>query len=162
MESTDGCADLARELGCKVISHPRQPAPEPDARIAAIAAAAGDWIFVVDPDMRIPAATAARVRELVQRDEADIVDFYCDHVYFGRLCRHGHGSQPVYRKLFKKEAFKPVSRNIQTFWHDSLSGRVLQLGREHAILHLAYDTIAKCIETGRQVAFRPGFIKNLF
>lgn len=147
MESTDGSAELARELGCKVISHKRMPAPEPEARTAAIEAATGDWIFVFDPDMRISAETARRLREIVDKDEADIIDFYCDNWFFGAHCPHGHGSQPVLRKMFKQSAFKPVSRNIQTFWHDSLSGRILRLGREHAIRHLGYATVDQCVET---------------
>jgi len=154
MESTDGSADLARELGCKVISHPRMPAPEPEARIAAIKAATGDWILVFDPDMRLSAATCERLRAIAERDEADIVDFYCLNYFFGRWCRHGHGSQRAFRKFFKKACFAPRSTNIQTFWHDSLSGRVLGLGREHAILHHAATKVRAYASTLARYAWR--------
>jgi glycosyltransferase involved in cell wall biosynthesis len=154
MESTDGSAALAGELGCRVIAHTRMPAPEPEARMAAIEAASGDWIFIFDPDMRLSAETARRLRKIVKKDEADIVEFMCDNYVFGRHCRHGHGSQPVFRKMFKRSAFSPVSRNIQTFWHDSLSGRVLRLGREHAITHLSYENIGRCVETLARYATR--------
>ncbi|MCX7935884.1 MAG: hypothetical protein N3A66_11580, partial [Planctomycetota bacterium] len=85
----------------------RQVADE--VRLAAIAAASGDWLFVFDPDMRLPAATAQRLRAVVANDEADIVDFHCANYYFGHLCRRGHGSQGVYRKFFKRAVFQPVS-----------------------------------------------------
>ena len=56
--------------------------------------------------------------------------------------------------MFKRSAFSPVSRNIQTFWHDSLSGRVLQLGQEHAITHISYEDVARCVETLSRYARR--------
>ena len=154
MQSGDGSADKARALGCQVILHPRMPAPEPEARIAAINAASGDWVLIFDPDMRITEKTRQRLRQIAETDEADLVDFYCINHFFGRCCPHGHGSQPVLRKFFKKSAFAPRSTNIQTFWHDSLTGRVLTLGREHAIMHLAYSTVADCVETLTRYAYR--------
>ena len=146
MESTDGSAELARELGCKVITHPRMPAPDPEARTTVIAAAAGDWILAFDPDMRISAKTARRLREIAQNDEADIVAFYLENHYFGRRCRHGHASGPGFRKFFKKSCFRPADVHIERFMRDSLSGRTLQLGREHPIQHLAYETVAECLD----------------
>ena len=154
MESTDGSATLAKELGCKVISHKRMAAPEPEARIAAIEAASGDWVFVFDPDMRISVETAKKLRQMVEKDESDVIEFYCDNYFFGRHCPHGHGSQPVFRKMFKKSVFVPVSRNIQTFWHDSLSGRIVRLGREHALKHFSYDRVDQCVETLARYAKR--------
>lgn len=154
MHSTDGSVALAQELGCTIISHKRMAAPEPEARIAAIEAASGEWIFVFDPDMRITIETSKRLREIVENDESDIVEFHCDNYFFGRHCPHGHGSQPVFRKMFKKTIFSPISRNIQTFWHDSLSGRTLQLGREHSIKHLSYESVGQCVETLARYAKR--------
>jgi glycosyltransferase involved in cell wall biosynthesis len=154
MQSSDGTAELAGELGCTLIRHPRMPAPEPEARIAAINAATGQWLLIFDPDMRITPETARRLREIAENDEADMVDFYCINYYFGRCCPHGHASQPVFRKFFKKTAFQARSLNIQTFWHDSLNGRSLQLGREHGILHLGYATVADCVETLTRYASR--------
>jgi (heptosyl)LPS beta-1,4-glucosyltransferase len=154
MQSSDGTAELARNLGCTLIHHPRMPAPEPEARIAAINAATGQWLLVFDPDMRITPETAQRLRQIAENDEADMVDFYCINYYLGRCCPHGHASQPVFRKFFKKAAFQPRSINIQTFWHDSLTGHSLQLSRKHGILHLGYATVADCVETLTRYAHR--------
>lgn len=154
MESSDGSATLALELGCKVIAHRRMPAPDPEARTAVIEAASGDWILAFDPDMRLLPATARRLRQIIESDEADIVDFYCDNYFFGSRCPHGHGSQPVLRKLFKKSAFRTTSFNIHTFFHDSLTGRVLALGREHALVHYSYPTVSRAVETLARYARR--------
>jgi len=154
MESDDGSKRVARELGCRLIAHPRMPAAEPEARIAAIEASSGEWIFVFDPDMRISARTASRLRQIVDNDEADIIDFFCDNYCFGRHCPHGHGSQPVFRKMFKRSCFKPNPRNIHTFWHDSLSGRVLRMPRSCPLVHLAYENVEECVETLSRYARR--------
>lgn len=154
MMSTDGCVDLAKELGCRVIEHARMPAPDPEARTAVIEAAAGDWILAFDPDMRLPAATASWIQQVVANDEVDIVDFYCEQFYFGRRCLHGHGSQPVYRKLFRKSCFQPVSRNIHTFFQDSLHGRVVTSGRDTPLQHLAYESVSRCLDIHTRYALR--------
>lgn len=147
MHSRDGSAELARRLGCKVILHPRLDTPEPDARCAAIAAAGGEWILVLDPDMRLRPATCQKLRALASSDTADMVDFYCRNQFFGRSSTHGHGSRPVFRKFFRKAAFRPKPGSIHTFLHDSLSGRACRLGRRDAIEHLAYETTWQFTET---------------
>lgn len=147
MESTDRSAELAAELGCRVVRFPRSPAAEPDARIAAIDAARGPWILVMDPDMRLPQETADRLRQIAERDEADIVDLTMHNYFLGRPCFHGHGSQPVFRKFFKKTSFIPQPRHIHTFWHDSLTGRVLRLDRRYFMIHLGYRSFSQAFET---------------
>jgi len=147
MESSDGSADLARELGCKVVTHRKMEAPEPEARLAAIEAASGDWIRVFDPDMRLKPDTCRRLRDIAESDEADIVEFHCHNRFLGRWCPHGHGSQGVFRKFFHKRAFSPRAISIHTFWHDSLKGRVVRLGRRDAIEHLAYESTLQLTET---------------
>lgn len=147
MHSRDGSADLARRLGCKVILHPRRAAPEPEARCAAIAAASGDWILALDPDMRLQPATCEKLRAIADSGAADMVDFYCRNRFFGRSSTHGHGSQPVFRKFFRKSAFQPRPGSIHSFLHGSLSGRAIRLGRRDAIEHLAYETTWQLTET---------------
>ena len=147
MHSRDGSAELAHRLGCKVILHPRRDTPEPDARCAAIAVTSGDWILVLDPDMRLQPATCQKLRAIADSGAADMVDFYCRNRFFGRSSTHGHGSQPVFRKFFRKSAFQPRLGSIHTFLHDSLSGRAIRLGRRHAIEHLAYETTWQLTDT---------------
>ena len=149
MESTDGSAELAKELGCKVITHKRMPAPEPDARIAAINASSGDWILVFDPDMRLLAETAREMRRLIEEDNCDMIWFTLLNVCFGIPTRHGHGAI-YFLKLFRRSAFNPsehLDDPIHTLFHKSLTGRSAYLPRKYYVVHYAYPDI-------------PTFIKN--
>lgn len=137
-----------------MIHHRRLSTPEPDARVFAIQAALGEWILVFDPDMRLKPGTCRVLRQIAQSGDVDIVDFYCRNNYLGRWCVHGHGSQPVFRKFFRKSVFKPNPRNIHTFWHDSTTGRVLRLPADHAILHFSYSSVEGMCETFGRYAVR--------
>jgi (heptosyl)LPS beta-1,4-glucosyltransferase len=147
MESTDDSVALAQRHGAIVWSHPRMRAPEPDARVFALGKCTGEWVFILDPDMRLSPALRARLDEIVSGDLADIVDLHCLNYFFTQWCPHGHGSQPFFRKFFKKSHFHPVMSNIQTFWHDSLTGRVLALPSTLSIQHLAYPTVEAMVNT---------------
>jgi (heptosyl)LPS beta-1,4-glucosyltransferase len=147
MESSDDTLAVAEAHDALIWSHPRMPAPEPEARIFGIGKCSGEWVFILDPDMRLSPMLRARLDQIVSEDAADVVEFYCRNFYFTRWCAHGHGSQPVVRKFFKRQKFKPVDRNIQTFWHDSLSGCLLTLPREYSIEHYAYRTVWAMAET---------------
>jgi glycosyltransferase involved in cell wall biosynthesis len=147
MESSDDSAAISRAAGAAVWSHKRMLAPEPEARTFGIGKCTGEWVLILDPDMRVSAPLRARLDQLVTEDQADIVDFYCVNFMFTKWCKRGHGSQPVFRKFFKRRLFDPKPKNIQTFWHDSLlPGRVLGLPKKYAITHYAYPTIENMVD----------------
>jgi len=144
MQSSDGGGDLARSLGCTVLPVPWAAAVEPTARLVGIDKCAGDWILVMDPDMRLPEQTRNRITKIIELDEADAVDFYCENHYFGQKVKHGHGSQGVFRKLFKKRVFHPSFRSMHTFFRDStLHCRILRLPRTYPITHLGYQSVGE-------------------
>jgi glycosyltransferase involved in cell wall biosynthesis len=148
MESTDGSAKLAKELGCKVITHKRMPAPEPDARIAAINASTGDWILVFDADMRLPAETAREMRRLVEQDNYDLVRFSLVNVFFGVSMRYGHGAG-YFLKFFRRSVFNPpkvIADPIHQFFRVSLSGRSVYLSRKYYVIHHAYPDIPSFVK----------------
>lgn len=155
-ESQDETVAVARSLGCKVLRHPWHPSPEPQARTALVNAARGEWILSLDPDIRVPSDTARRLEQIVQDGLYDVVDFRLINYFFGRWCRHGHGSQAIFRKFFRRDCFNPKENffSIQTFMHESITGRVLTLGEEYPLLHYAYETPSDCVSTLRRYAVR--------
>lgn len=63
IDSTDGTAAVARELGARVVRHPYVVIAD-EARPEAIAEAHHDWVLLRDPDEVVPPALRAQIVEL--------------------------------------------------------------------------------------------------
>lgn len=73
MESTDRTVAVARELGARVLSHPRaNGCPEP-ARAFAVEAASHPWVLVLDADELVPLGLSRRLLALAARGDVDAV-----------------------------------------------------------------------------------------
>ncbi|KXK10832.1 MAG: Glycosyl transferase family 2 [Microgenomates bacterium OLB23] len=71
-ESTDDTADVARSMGCKVLSFPYHRYVEPS-REFAIQAAQGKWVLILDADECITPELAQEVKNIV---------IYSPHTHF--------------------------------------------------------------------------------
>jgi glycosyltransferase involved in cell wall biosynthesis len=69
--STDRTAALALQAGAEVIDHPWQ-SDFSAARNAALSAATGDWILVLDADERLSAGSGAVIRQAIQSGGFDL------------------------------------------------------------------------------------------
>lgn len=149
MCSTDGGAELAASLGCIVFTIPHYPIVEYSI-IPRIEKARGEWILLFDPDMRLPKRTADRLRAVVQKDEADVVQFKLINRVFGYDTRYGHGSSDGFIKFFKRQVFlnSPVKEpRIHSMVGDVLfatNARWLRLGQKYPLLHDAYRDVYSC------------------
>ncbi|MCF8147146.1 MAG: glycosyltransferase family 2 protein [Sulfuritalea sp.] len=110
--STDGTAELATQLGAKVVQVTFQGFG--DLRNHAIAACTHPWIFSLDADERCTPEAAQEIRRITQ--DQDALDAYHTprrNFFMGRWIRHS-GWYPNYRQpqLFRKGAMsydlKPV------------------------------------------------------
>ena len=98
--SEDRTAEIALELGAKVIQHPFRNYA--DQRDAALEAVESQWVFFVDADERATPQLAAEVRQAIE-DETKVGWWVPRHNYiFGRLTRHA-GWFPDYQlRLLKR------------------------------------------------------------
>lgn len=151
MGSSDGGPEIAKRYGCQVFTVPHRDIVE-HTIIPRITRASGEWIVLFDPDMRLPPHTAERLRQVVQNDEADVVQFALINRVFGSDVRYGHGSSTGFIKFFKRKLFldSPVKvPRIHSMISDVLlatSARWLRLGRNYPLHHIAYDTVHSCFQ----------------
>ncbi len=110
--STDGTADLAAQLGARVVQVKFNGFG--DLRNHAIAACSHAWIFSVDADERCTPEVAQEIRALMEKEDAPDVYWVPRRNYFmGRWIKHS-GWYPNYRQpqLFRKGSMeydlKPV------------------------------------------------------
>jgi glycosyltransferase involved in cell wall biosynthesis len=68
MESEDGTPELARELGCRVLTHERMGFVEP-ARQFGASQTSNEWVLVLDADERVSEKTEHKLREIAQSAE---------------------------------------------------------------------------------------------
>jgi len=110
--STDGTAELATQMGAKVVQVEFQGFG--DLRNQALAACSNEWVFSLDADERCTPEAAQEIRQLIQREDA--LDAYHTprrNFFMGRWIKHS-GWYPNYRQpqLFRKGAMsydhKPV------------------------------------------------------
>lgn len=145
-ESDDRTAEVARQYTQEILTAPRALNFDA-ARNLAIEAAAGEWIFYLDADERVPAALGQALRRLVREEggrfEAAEIPF--KHHFCGRWMQN-HGWWPGYTRpqLVKKGFFHYNERLHGGVFVD---GRVIRLppDPELAIVHYSYDDIAHFI-----------------
>jgi glycosyltransferase involved in cell wall biosynthesis len=82
LESTDGSAELARQAGAQVHSHPPHPIVEP-LRDEVAALCSSEWVLVVDPDERVRPGLAQALRAAARRDDIDAVVIPRTNIDFG-------------------------------------------------------------------------------
>ena len=146
MMSTDESFELAEKLGCKVIRYPHKEIVE-ETILQRLKYTSFNWILLFDVDMILPIQTAARLKEIVENDEADVVEFYYKIRIFGNYIKHGHDSGGYHVRSFKKSVLflggEPKVK-IHSMLIDPLkknTSRWLRLERKYYIEHMAYDEL---------------------
>jgi len=109
--STDGTAELATQLGAKVVQVDFKGFG--DLRNQALAACTQDWVFSLDADERCTPEAAEEIRRLVAEGARDVYHTPRRNFFMGRWIKHS-GWYPNYRQpqLFRRGAMsydlKPV------------------------------------------------------
>lgn len=141
-ESTDGSAELAESLGCKVLKRPRHPNANVN-RTYAFEHVTGDWIFYVDPDERFSQEIVDELKEKIQNNP-DVCGFKLPrkNYFFGVWLKHG-GQYPDHQiRIFKKGFASFVKPHV----HERLTIRGRMMLLDAPMEHYPYLTIAQFIK----------------
>lgn len=141
-ESTDGSAEMAEKLGCRVLKQPRHMNANIN-RSYAFERVAGDWIFYVDPDERFSQAIVDEIRAKVKADSG-IRGFKIPrkNYFFGVWLKHG-GQYPDHQyRIFQKGYGEFKNREVHERLH--VNGKMGSL--DNAMEHYPYLTISQFIK----------------
>lgn len=104
MHSTDGTAEIARELADKVIVHDGGPHQLIHVnKNLGLEAARGPWILSLDADERLTPALRDEILGVIQASSAEVAAYSLPftHYFFGKYLRHG-GFRNRLVRLFRK------------------------------------------------------------
>ena len=145
MKSEDGTAEVARNLGARVIDHPICGFVEP-ARYAAISAAREDWVLVVDADERLTPELAARLREIARDGRHSAVSIAFLTQFAGYWLRHGPTGHLRVARFFRRQTYFDCFQSDELQLHENFKSLrrlpdLLQLDLSTPMLHLAYPSL---------------------
>ncbi|MBN1674475.1 MAG: glycosyltransferase family 2 protein [Kiritimatiellae bacterium] len=102
--STDGSAELAREMGARVVAHDWVPVVE-EVREFAVRQASNEWIVFVDPDMAVAAEWVDEVHDIIaQQSDVGAIRAPFQNYFLGRpLTVTRWGRISLYMLFFHRE-----------------------------------------------------------
>lgn len=147
MESDDDTPAIAKAHGATLLRHPNVGYVEP-ARNAALAAAHGDWILLLDADEELHGDLAARIPDLIADTEVDAYYLPRQNIIFGRPVRSGWW--PDYQlRLFRAGT---VDWPTTIHGRPTVRGKTRELPPEasNSIIHHNYDTLDAYIDRAQR------------
>jgi glycosyltransferase involved in cell wall biosynthesis len=144
MHSEDKTAEIAKQLGAKVVSHKRMGYVEP-ARNFAIGQTKGDWILILDADEEISESLTRKLQKVVSENQYDLVEIPRKNIIFGKWMEHSMWWPDPHIRFFKKGSVT---------WRDEIhskpvtKGEMLQLALDEdlAIIHHHYTNMFQYLE----------------
>ncbi|MDP2913124.1 MAG: glycosyltransferase [Candidatus Omnitrophota bacterium] len=135
MYSNDKTVKIAREEGAVVVYHEKTGYVEP-ARYFAILKASSEWVLVLDADERMTAKLAAKLKDIAEEDETDVVFIGILYNYFGKPIRHGGFFNNIFPRFFKRQTYFETYDKNDVFVHRDLCN--LKKAKNQIRLPLAY------------------------
>ncbi len=136
--SNDKTADIVRQTGAQVYQESWKGYAAQ--KNSAIAKAAGDWIFSIDADERVPPALKREIKKILADNNSEYNGFYIARKNFftGKWIRHS-GWFPDYNlRLFRRNKGKFPERTVHE--HIVLEGKASYL--VNALEHKTYRSVA--------------------
>ncbi|MCU0639593.1 MAG: glycosyltransferase family 2 protein [Candidatus Krumholzibacteria bacterium] len=143
MRSDDGTLEICKKYTDRIYSFDRTGGFVEPARGFGMGKAEGDWILIIDADERVPSALAARLREISERPDCDVVEIPFKNYVFGRWMRHT-GMHPDYHpRFFRKGKVEPSELVHGKF---KTAGKVLRLDAEDESNHIVHFGYRDCFQ----------------
>lgn len=144
MHSSDKTVEIAGRAGAKVYFHKPTGYVEP-ARNFALRQAQGEYIFVLDADEEIPPSLVVKLRQLVEKGQADFYRIPRKNIIFGKVLKHSRW-WPDYNIRFFKKGSVEWSEVIHSVPITRGQGQDLAAQEKYAIVHHNYATVGQYIE----------------
>jgi glycosyltransferase involved in cell wall biosynthesis len=149
MHSSDTTAEIARELGARVVQIERIEGAYQRMRFLAIQAASHEWVFLIDADERMTENCIARLKESAQDPNVDIVKIWSKYWYFGDWVINGgffRTNPRFFRRKVYLSRYKEDTIQAHADWA-ALEGHpnTVILPTQYYLLHYAYPTIEKYV-----------------
>ena len=125
MYSEDKTIEIAKNYTDRIYFFERCGYADP-ARQFALEKAKYDWCLIVDADELVPYKMFLRIKDIVEKDQADVVWFPRNNYFFGQLLQgNGWGAlQDMQPKLFKK-VFMELSPAVHSIFRIKRDAREL-------------------------------------
>lgn len=144
MHSEDRTQAIAKEEGAKLFEHERTKYVEP-ARNFAISKATSDWILVLDADERVPITLSKKIKEILEKPQADFYRIPRKNIFFGKWLKHSRWWPDFNIRLFKKGSvlWSEIIHSVPETYGKGLD---LEAKEDLAIVHNNYQTIEQYID----------------
>lgn len=144
MHSGDRTVEIARSLGAIVHLTERRPFVDPT-RNSAIAQATGDWILLLDADERLTPKLAVELRNIAEKDEADVVNIQFDTYIIGQHIQYSGWQGDSHHRFFRKGFLEYPDQEVHA--SPRILGRELILnGRKGRIQHFNFQDLRHFIK----------------
>jgi glycosyltransferase involved in cell wall biosynthesis len=139
MESTDNTVDLVKQFETKIYTHKNIGYADP-ARAFGLSKCSHDWILAIDSDEIVPPKLAQKLREIVNKNQAEVVYLSFRNFFFGKeLQGTGWSYKNIIVPRFFKRGFLEYQKEVHNFIQIRNNPKIIKL-IEHdlAIVHFNY------------------------
>ncbi|MDZ7798472.1 MAG: glycosyltransferase family 2 protein [Patescibacteria group bacterium] len=148
MYSQDKTANISRNYTDKIFFHKKMNYADP-ARQFGLSKAKGDWVLVLDADERLPSQLVSVLKNISEKDKADVVYLPWKNIIFGKWIKHTQW-WPDYHPRFFKKKFMQYTDNIHNFENSEGRKYYLPAKEKNAVIHYNYRDVDHFKEkTGR-------------
>lgn len=139
-QSTDRTAEVAKELGAKVFSHPWEGYAA--TRNISISHATGDWVLILDADEVVSESLSAEILQAITDSSVDGYYLPTRNFIGRRAINHGGWYPDYHLRLVRRSMARYEEKAI----HESIDGVTRVSYLKNPLIHHTYDSIGQWLE----------------